>query len=140
MAKLSLAERLDIALTRETELTAALESVNKQLASSLAALEESNKRNAELAADVESKAASLTLATAGMESAKAELAAAQAALADAQAKLALKQFDDIGAAPVVDASANDAQPSIRDQFNAISDPAERTKFYRANKKALVGGK
>ena len=80
---------------------------------------------------IDAAAAELAVTSSKLADAVAEVARLNADLTAAIGKLALAQFGDIGGTtPVKDGGESAAQPTMLQQFRAISDPAERTSFYR----------
>lgn len=134
-------ERLDESLAEIAALNADLVATREHLASAQAA-------NAAAVAEIEQlrgTVAKLTGDVAASEQrmavALADLQAAASEIESLKKKLSLSAFDDIaGAKPVADGGEVLKTKSLREQFAAISDPVERTRFWKAQRAALVAGK
>jgi septal ring factor EnvC (AmiA/AmiB activator) len=88
--------------------------------------------------NLDASSADLVVANSKLAESVAEVARLNADLTAAAGKLALAQFGDIGGtAPVADGAEGARSAKLIDQFRAISDPAERTAFYRKNRKEML---
>lgn len=143
MPKISIAERLESSLAECAQLSASLSDATTKLAEVQAQLDERAAAIVDLSTklgaaeeSIKAKSDEHVALVASMEQYRIE---AEAAAASAAAKLSLKAFADIGGTdPVADGGdANSATKSLIEQFNAITDPAARTKFYRLHQNDLL---